>query len=48
MPAAAATTDFVCWLWVPFPPRDGRPNVAEIAKALEALTTTLRRVLPEA
>jgi hypothetical protein len=42
-PATPAATDFVCWLWAAFPPRDGRLNVRRIAKALGVSTTTLRR-----
>jgi hypothetical protein len=42
-PATPAATDFVCWLWAAFPPRDGRLNVRRIANALGVSTTTLRR-----
>lgn len=42
-PASPATSDFVCWLWAAFPPRDGRLNVSRIAKALDLSPTTLRR-----
>ncbi|MGL5826240.1 MAG: hypothetical protein ACRCYU_15715, partial [Nocardioides sp.] len=42
-PAAAGMTDFVCWLWAAFPPRDGRLNVSAVAKALGVSATTLRR-----
>jgi hypothetical protein len=42
-PATPATTDFVCWLWAAFAPRDGRLHISRIAKALGVSTTTLRR-----
>jgi hypothetical protein len=42
-PATPATTDFVCWLWAAFPPRDGRLHISRIAKALGVPPTTLRR-----
>lgn len=41
--ATPATTDFVCWLWAAFPPRDGKLHVSRIAKALGVPATTLRR-----
>jgi hypothetical protein len=42
-PATPATTDFVCWLWAAFPPREGRLHISRIAKALGVPPTTLRR-----
>lgn len=42
-PASPAVSDFVCWLWAAFPPREGRLNVSRIAGALEISTTTLWR-----
>ncbi|WP_203338647.1 hypothetical protein [Nocardioides limicola] len=48
VPAATpSTTDFVCWLWAAFPPRNGRLNIARIAEALEISPTTLRRWIAE-
>lgn len=42
-PATPATTDFLCWLWAAFPPKNGRLNISRIATALGISTTTLRR-----